>query len=64
MIGGLGTGIIVSKEVTQRFEIRINHYLEVILKKVIRDGEEIDIFPKRDVFEHYSIGFERKHREE
>lgn len=64
MIGGLGTGIIVPKEVTQQFGIRMNHYLEVILKKVIRDGEEIDIFPEREVFEHYPIGFERKLREE
>jgi hypothetical protein len=59
MVGGLGTGVLVPKQITQEFGIRMNHYIETILKKVIKDGEEIEIFPRREVFEHYPIGFER-----
>ncbi|MEX2704096.1 MAG: hypothetical protein Q6352_002360 [Candidatus Freyrarchaeum guaymaensis] len=60
----IGTGILVPKQITQEFGIRMNHYLEAILKKVIKDEEEIEIFPKREVFEHYPVGFERKSKEE
>jgi len=59
MIGGLGTGIIVPKRITQQYGIRTSYYLEVVLKKVIRIEEELDIFPKREVFEHYPFGFEK-----
>jgi hypothetical protein len=59
IIGRLGTGILVPKQITQEFGIRMDHYIEAILKKVIKDGKEIEIFPRREVFEHYPIGFER-----
>ena len=58
LVGGKGTGILVPKEISQQFGLRMSHYLEVVLKKVIKNGREIDIFPGRDVFEHYPRGFQ------
>lgn len=60
MIGGLGTGAIIPKKITQQFGVRLNHYIEGVLKKVIKDEQTIDVFPKREVFEHYPFGFDRK----
>jgi hypothetical protein len=59
IVGSIGTGILVPKQIVQEFGIRMNHYIEAILKKVIKGKEEIEIFPKREVFEHYPAGFER-----
>lgn len=64
LLGGMGTGIIVPKEITQRFGIRMNQYLEVILKKIIKDDQEIDIFPEREVFEHYPTELESQIKRE
>ena len=59
-IGTIGTGITIPKQITQQFGIRMNHYIEALLKKVIKDEETVDIFPERKVFEHYPIGFEHR----
>lgn len=58
MLNRWGTGVIIPKEITQKFGIRMNHYLEVILKKVTKKGQEIEIFPEREVFEHVPLGFQ------
>lgn len=63
-VGSRGTGVIIPKQITQEFGIRMDHYLEAILKKIIKKGQEIEIFPKRDVFEHYPLGFEKIFKEE
>jgi len=64
MIGRIGTGIIVPKEITQQFGIRMDYYFEVFLKKAVKKKKEIDIFPEREVFDHYPAGFERKLKKE
>ena len=56
--GMRGTGVKVPKTITQKYGIRPNHYLEVVLKSVRKGSETIEIFPKREVFEHFPKGFE------
>jgi hypothetical protein len=52
-------GIIVPKEIIQDYGIRMNYFLEIVMKKVIRGEQSIDVFAKREVFEHYPTGFEK-----
>jgi hypothetical protein len=58
MIGIRGTGVKVPKEITQKYGIRTSHYMEAVLKSVKKGGTSTDIFPKREVFEHYPAGFD------
>lgn len=48
-IGSKGTGIIVPREITQKYGIRMSHYLETLLKKVEKAGKSLEIFPQREV---------------
>lgn len=53
LVGGRGTGVIIPKNITQSYGIRLDHYLEVVLEKVEKVGKEIEVFPKRMVEEHF-----------
>lgn len=52
-------GIVVPKAIVQEYGIRTNYYLEIIMKKVTKAGQTIDVFPKREVFEYCPTGFEK-----
>ena len=60
MLGLRGTGVVIPKQITQSYGIRKEHYLEVILEKVEKKGEEIEIFPKRMVEEHFPAGWQEE----
>jgi hypothetical protein len=53
------TGIIVPKAIIQEYGIRTNYYLEIVMKKITKGDQTIDVFPKREVFESYPAGFEK-----
>lgn len=52
-------GVVVPKDLTQEYGIRSNYYLEIVMKKVTRGEQSIDVFAKREVFEYYPAGFEK-----
>lgn len=53
------TGIVIPKSITQEYGIRMDNYVEIVMKKVIKGDQTIDVFPQREVFEHYPSGFDK-----
>ena len=45
MLGWTGTGIVIPEEIVDEFGIKIDHYLEIILHKVKKDGDVTLIYP-------------------
>jgi hypothetical protein len=49
MLGWMGTGVIVPEDFLNRHEIKMEHYLEVILLTLKKGGEEIPLYPGKTV---------------
>ncbi|MBM4249397.1 MAG: hypothetical protein FJ149_08195 [Euryarchaeota archaeon] len=45
ILGWTGTGVVIPEEIVEGFGITPDHYLEVVLHKVKRGGEETVIYP-------------------
>ena len=45
MLGWTGTGVVIPEAIVEEFGIKLEHYLEVILHTVRKDGKEIPIYP-------------------
>ncbi len=45
LLGWTGTGVVIPEPVVDEFGIRPDHYLEVILHTVIKDGKATPIYP-------------------
>ncbi|HZD43113.1 MAG TPA: hypothetical protein VE134_03565 [Methanomicrobiales archaeon] len=58
-LGGKVDGIVVPKELVQEYGIRSNHFIEVVLEKVVKGEKETNIFPNREVFEQHPSGFSK-----
>jgi hypothetical protein len=56
---GKGTGIVIPKAIIQEYGIRMNYCLEIVMKKVLRGDQSVEVFPKREVFDYYPDGFEK-----
>jgi hypothetical protein len=49
MLGWTGTGIVIPKDITEQYGIKMEHYLEIFLLCVLREGTEIPIYPGKTV---------------
>lgn len=50
-IGGWVAAIKIPKTIIQKYGIRLNYYLEILLLSVNKGNENIEIFPQREVFD-------------
>ena len=48
-----GTGVVIPLNIVQDYGLRLSHLIEVVLHKIVTHRHEMEIFPKREVFDHY-----------
>jgi len=49
MLGWMGTGVIIPADFIAKHGIKIDHYLEALLLKLKKGGEEIPLYPGKTV---------------
>jgi hypothetical protein len=49
MLGWTGTGVVIPEAIAEEFDIQPDHYLEVILHTVKKNGQQIPIYPGKMV---------------
>lgn len=60
--GAIANAMIIPRNIARTYGVKMDHRLQVVLEKIEKAGEEIDIYPKRMVEDFFPVTWEPKRR--